>query len=540
MITKNSFFIRSFVKYPWLIPEIIFAVFLLLGMIAHPLWEDEAGVGNFARNILQFGLPVGWDGVNIAGTQRGIILNGDLINTSYTWLEMYLAAGSFALFGISSFTARLPFFFVSLFILPVLYALTYVITHSKRIAFFTVFIAAFSVPFILFAFRTRYYSLTVVFGMLFLFSALSLHKKGLTHKLSFILSTFFLLLSNYLTFPSLFAAVLFGGWIGKRFALRQYLFYSLIGILCYAPIFLYMQPLIGKGGITFPSIEELGIALSVVPRQVFSLYVKDTSFPMFLILLWAYFLGEMAVHKKSKNHALVFLSLTVFFYLAVIMFVTSITVFGFTILSYRDVRYHLPIFPLLFMVMALLLNETYKRSRYLFAIVFIFTIVNYQPIWTGRILLFDYFYEVTHPFPTPDRVVADYLIRNARDGNTVFSSLERSYEPLLFFLGNKVKFVNRLDRTETRFFPKNLSILPRYVYAFTAKPDWVIEYSRLGSKNYDYRREDMLPQRVLSEEYTRIILPVYYWDKTRPELDSHAFQEIKPSFDEQIFIYKKK
>ncbi|KKU75713.1 MAG: hypothetical protein UY01_C0006G0042 [Candidatus Nomurabacteria bacterium GW2011_GWB1_47_6] len=80
-------------------PQKIFSLLLFLGATMHPLWGDEAETALFARNILRYGVPKGWDGVNIMGINNAAVLDKHLLNHSSPWGQYYLVAASFALFG---------------------------------------------------------------------------------------------------------------------------------------------------------------------------------------------------------------------------------------------------------------------------------------------------------------------------------------------------------------------------------------------------------------------------------------------------------
>ena len=109
-----------FRKIPWIGPTVLFAVLVILAANMHPLWGDEAETALFARNILRYGIPLGWDGTNIMGINNGVVLDSNLINHTSPWAQYYLVALSFKLFGESSITARLPFILSAILSIPVL------------------------------------------------------------------------------------------------------------------------------------------------------------------------------------------------------------------------------------------------------------------------------------------------------------------------------------------------------------------------------------------------------------------------------------
>ena len=82
-------------KFLWIFPCVLFAILLIIGARAHPLWGDEAETALFARNILSYGVPRGWDGTNIMGINNAVVLNADLINHTSPWTQYYMTAASF-------------------------------------------------------------------------------------------------------------------------------------------------------------------------------------------------------------------------------------------------------------------------------------------------------------------------------------------------------------------------------------------------------------------------------------------------------------
>ena len=71
------------------------------------LWHDEADTAVFARNLLKDGRLTGWDGRNLAGGANARSLNERLEHTLPP-VMYWVTAGSFAVFGLSDWAARLP------------------------------------------------------------------------------------------------------------------------------------------------------------------------------------------------------------------------------------------------------------------------------------------------------------------------------------------------------------------------------------------------------------------------------------------------
>src|SRR5437868_6906534 len=75
----------------------------------HLLWGDEAETAVLAKNVVQFGIPQTFNGTNY------ILLHGAIDETPNhiwvwsPWMQNYIAANSFLLFGETTWAARIPF-----------------------------------------------------------------------------------------------------------------------------------------------------------------------------------------------------------------------------------------------------------------------------------------------------------------------------------------------------------------------------------------------------------------------------------------------
>jgi 4-amino-4-deoxy-L-arabinose transferase-like glycosyltransferase len=135
------------------------AVLVLTNLGRDHLWEDEGDTAVLAANVLKTGVPSAWDGVTFTESDHGQRLNDDLVMVSHPWLQYYLTAGSFALFGQSAFTARLPFALAGLATVLIVYLLTLRATGSRRAAISAALLLLLSVQFLIFSRQARHYSL---------------------------------------------------------------------------------------------------------------------------------------------------------------------------------------------------------------------------------------------------------------------------------------------------------------------------------------------------------------------------------------------
>src|SRR5688572_6612924 len=59
------------------------------------LWDDEAETAILSRNILKYGVPKAYDGVNLVSQLCGEEFGSDYVWRNHPWLPMYLTAASF-------------------------------------------------------------------------------------------------------------------------------------------------------------------------------------------------------------------------------------------------------------------------------------------------------------------------------------------------------------------------------------------------------------------------------------------------------------
>lgn len=549
-------------KFAWIIPTIIFSIFLVMGALAHPLWGDEAETALFARSVLVHGIPYGWDGTNIMGNGDAVSLDSNLINHSNPWLQYYLAAASFKLFGEGAFQTRLPFLILGIAGVPILYFLTLKLTKNRLISFLAITKFSLSATFILYSINARYYNTNVFFGLLFLFATLYLNEKKLWPKILLVVSGVGYIYSHYVSFPT-FLFSLFIGYVVYFWATREkwqtiksffikYFGLSGIGFLFFLPWILAMNPLHGRGTI---DITDYVGALKEVPAIMFlgyNFFSKNNAFPlgMFVIFLgvviWGFQRYSKTVELKHLAPFLLILVTTFFYLLTNAVSTTAMQADNPTLAP----RYNTILLPLLTIISSYILYVLYKLNRMSFviiAILFIFTDI-FALRGSVHLRLWDYLNEVTHPYKVSDELIANYLNKNAKDGDFAFVSLDRAHESLEFILHKKIRFVSRIYPTNALLFPKNYKILPRYVYDYLGSPDWVVMYSKRhhGDTYWDGDIRENYPEGLspgvnLERDYTLTVLPVYYLpDVQRPEIEFHEFYKVNPTYNDQVFVYHKK
>jgi hypothetical protein len=127
------------------------------------LWADEGDTAVLASNIVTSGLPRAWDGVTFMDSDFGARVNNQLVMVSSPWLQYYVTAASFVLFGQNTFAARFPFALAGWLTLGVVYLLVWRATANRRAGLCASILVISSVQFLLFCRQSRYYALAMLF-----------------------------------------------------------------------------------------------------------------------------------------------------------------------------------------------------------------------------------------------------------------------------------------------------------------------------------------------------------------------------------------
>lgn len=169
------------------------------------LWQDEAQTALVARTVLERGLPYGTDGVNYFSQEGGIEYGPGELWKWHTWLSFYLVAASFAVLGVSTFAARLPFALLGAATVWLAYRLLRGRAGRAAAVSGTILLLT-CVPFLLLARQSRYYAAAAFFSLLALDAFLDLLAGRRRAGLHFFLSATALFHSHFVYFFALIPA----------------------------------------------------------------------------------------------------------------------------------------------------------------------------------------------------------------------------------------------------------------------------------------------------------------------------------------------
>src|ERR1700737_2329970 len=149
--------------WPFVTVAVLGLALVLTNLGTDYLWADEGDTAVLASSILKFGVPKAWDGVTFTDSDLGARENQQLVMVGTPWVQYYVAAASFLLFGQNTFAARLPFALAGWFTVLLGFRLIRRLTGDWRAAFCGALLMLGSVQFLLYAREARYYVLSMLF-----------------------------------------------------------------------------------------------------------------------------------------------------------------------------------------------------------------------------------------------------------------------------------------------------------------------------------------------------------------------------------------
>ena len=318
---QNRGFLRQFDYILLLI--LAAAAFLFFFRLDHrPFWQDEAETACLARNVLEYGVPKAFDGVNLVSQESGREFNADYIWRWSPWLQIYMAAGAFWLGGINTVSGRLPFALLGFATVLMVYFFIKRRFGDLTWARLAALLMASSVFFLLFSRQCRYYSLGAFLALLSVYAFRENWQKQIKPAILLVVSLGLLFHTNYLLFFSYGGAFLLAALVVYRRDLP--FFRTLTLILC---LILLLLPLLG-----FYRIHQQTTMLDFfkVPGNL-SLYFIDLfqfmlPLPVAAGLLWRLGWGKPRVSDlpyDAEERFILFLSLLILFNISILALAPS-------------------------------------------------------------------------------------------------------------------------------------------------------------------------------------------------------------------------
>jgi hypothetical protein len=186
------------------------------------LWRDEATTASWGRALSRSGslLPSVWDGDQlVVQGSRGHDFNADFRPAMQGWLQFYVSAIGFKLFGDGTWAARFPFALIGAVGLFFFYRI-YIRLNQGRAALYVAVATVASLPYLHYARQSRYYALALVVSLALIDSWLEVVRrrdgKGIAPFVKLGFCGVLLFLTNYLTFILLWSSLVVGLLVWRR------------------------------------------------------------------------------------------------------------------------------------------------------------------------------------------------------------------------------------------------------------------------------------------------------------------------------------
>lgn len=416
---------RAILMREWIFLGCIVAwacLFLLLNLQNHYLWQDEAQTAVIARTVMTRGIPYGTDGENVFSQELGAEYGQDFIWKWHTWLPFYLVAGSFKLFGVGTFAARLPFALFGIAMVPLLYFFAAELYKDKRAAVAVTILFLSCVPFLILSRQCRYYSAAAFFSILGLFAYLRIVNRQRFSILLFIFAGVFLFHTHYIYCVSLFATVAVHGLIFHRTQWRR------VGFACVGTILLLIPWIVWLSGIKYG--ERYGQTLFNLASSASNAisFIQQTGkyvFPVYLLLVPIVILFVQKVRTRRFNWPSRAMWSAVA--IPVLFACTTVVTLSCTVPA-PFFRYLCPVIPAIVMIAGLIVGMTCRLHYFAGAIVLLLMIA-FQPIT-------NFVYELTHDYDGPIEGIVKFLNANARPEDVV--AITYGDMPLKFYTNLRV------------------------------------------------------------------------------------------------------
>jgi len=395
------------------------------------LWIDEAETALLGRSVLVYGVPKAYDGKNLVSQEVGREYRADYVWRWTPWLEKYLTAGSFAVLGESTFTARLPFALVGLLSVVSMYPLAVALFRDRSVGVLAMAFLALSVPFLLHVRQCRYYSLAILASIwiVYFFVGLARGRRGAAAGLTIAMTVLFhsnILASLGMAIALLPCIVVLGF---DRAALRRGTVVAASLLLLNVPWAWYFDVL-GKAEEKLYSFwDNFRSYLELTNRYTFPAAAPV----VFLVLAWLLRQRRPLLDAQTWRP---FLALLVMLAVYVVTISTA---------PWSFYRYTINLLPLSAVLLAFMCRGVLRWNGIagtLFTACLLLTAIFHQisawpvrflkynvqsegrsfPIYDTVFPLGNYLYEVMYPYEGPMERLVGYLSQNARPSDRIFIS----------------------------------------------------------------------------------------------------------------------
>lgn len=501
---------------PIIIVLALAAFLLLYGLDNRPFWQDEAETASLAKNVLTYGVPRAYDGVNIISQERGSEFGPDFLWRWSPWLQIYVAAAGFRLGGLTTFAGRLPFALAGLACIFLVYQVVRRNFGDRAWALCAATLLTCSVPFLLYARQCRYYSLGALFTVLSLYAFKEDWQKRIIPALLLCLSIGLLFYTNYLLFFSyVMPALLVGIWLyPQEFPLKRTIIITIATLIIIVPGLLLFRI----------KAQSHIMNLAVIPNNLEN-YFRDLiqymlPLPIAMYLLWRwrrFFWTRAGIPGESGERFVLFLGLIILGNIAVL-----------SLAPQCEHRYLVHLYPLCAIMLGWVIVRAWRFDKFsgallallLFLTNWLYLVpmdwcrISYRPNYTNRQMLTYpnlplklFLTELFSPYPDVNGNFIRFFQTQARPGDIILTTYGDL--PLQFYTPFQV-----IGGLQGKISPSR-------------PPDWVVSRHEIRyNRNYQLQDAERFIREKLSlaNDYQAIHLP---WEDepfgNRPDPYYHRF-----------------
>jgi len=536
------FSIKQFIykHLPFLILGVYSALMIFPNLSNSALQGDEGADTFISTTILKFHLPKHSDGINSSMLYANV---HDGLFVYRPWVSYYIQSFSLSLFGQTTFAARLPFALIGIFSVIFLYRFALKFTGQQFVAFLAAFFLASSIPALIFFRTARYVGVPILLSILLLNFYIDIYQNKKWNPIGIIVISIIFFHTMYVEFAGIIAGVLIHFFINIKKVLpenRKRAAWAAVitGLFC-IPWFIFISPV-------FPAVYKYLASMSILIDLSW-----NGAFKRFLGFLF-----------EINNYFFPFIFLPLLFLKKLRPFTNQIsllllciitTLLAALTLSMPLLQYISAVFPLLFLLSAILLTNVFSKyplTRSLLVAVLVTSnwvhislfsplkiALKDHPAWfqkspylknvydtfmreiNFKSVYFNYLYEISHDYKGPLDKILTFFKTHGRPGDLCY--IDNEAESLAYYTGMKI-----IDRDD-------ISALDT--------PDWIVlrgDYRRAVEENSSSQIAQNIRKVLSKHPYSKIELKAPSLRINNAyDIQIHLFRS--PSSADKVVIYKR-
>jgi len=511
-----------YLNYKKILKILLFVVLgwlLFFDLSDNYLWNDEASTAILARNVLKFGYPRSFDGLNYHYPSLPHLNRpGTYIWIGDPWLQYYIMALSFKIFGINTWSSRVLFVISGFLTLVLVYLFSLRYLKSHGIGILSVILLGTSVPFLLHARQARYYGLVILLSItaFYLYYKIIKDRKGYFWLGSTLV---FLTLVNYAAFIPVSCGLWILALIVDRTEIKwhKFIFMSIFPIMFFIGWVLFSWVLIKIDTVCFP----VNFSLNGIRRNLeFQIRTINTYFmPIFFwfsAVIFFWISKRRDVFKIGPEDRKFFIRMGT-------ILLANITFFS--LAGMRTMRYYVQYLPFLCLGEAFLLYRLFEWKK-IFAIVILPTLIFTNFLSRPdkpRFYFLNYLYEITHEYTGPMEALSKYLKLHAKPKD-------------------RVKILK--GDLEIIFYNPELLVLNDARYFQRTYPEWIV-VRKYWNPIYEDKWRNELHAEIepgyldVLERYDKVLLPAVdsIWENSPDSFEEHFFRQPVITPENQMVVY---